>query len=196
MLWEPPFTSHTGENGAPVRRAASSETADLLADLVAEDVRTLAFIRSRRGAEQVAMTAAELLAEVDPSLPARVAAYRGGYLPEERRGIEDALRRGELLGLAATNALELGIDISGLDAVLMAGFPGTRAALWQQVGRAGRGAAATRSACWSPATTRSTPTSSPTPRRCSASRSRRPSSTRPTRTCSVRTCARPPRSCR
>jgi DEAD/DEAH box helicase domain-containing protein len=138
VLWEPPFTSHTGENGAPVRRAASSETADLLADLVAEDVRTLAFIRSRRGAEQVAMTAADLLAEVDPSLPGRVASYRGGYLPEERRAIEEALRRGDLTGLAATNALELGIDISGLDAVLMAGFPGTRAALWQQVGRAGR----------------------------------------------------------
>ncbi|GAW50269.1 DEAD/DEAH box helicase [Nocardioides sp. PD653] len=138
VLWEPPFTSHTGENGAPVRRAASSETADLLADLVAEDVRTLAFIRSRRGAEQVAMTAADLLAEVDPSLPGKVASYRGGYLPEERRAIEEALRRGDLTGLAATNALELGIDVSGLDAVLMAGFPGTRAALWQQVGRAGR----------------------------------------------------------
>ena len=140
LLWEPPFTSYAGENGAPVRRAASSEVADLLADLVAEDIRTLAFVRSRRGAEQVAATAAELLAEVDPSLPARVASYRGGYLPEERRELEAALRRGDLTGLAATNALELGIDISGLDAVLIAGFPGTRAALWQQIGRAGRGA--------------------------------------------------------
>ena len=139
-LWEPAFTSWTGENGAPVRRAASSETADLLADLVAEGVRTLAFVRSRRGAEQVAMNAAGHLAEVDASLPDRVAAYRGGYLPEERRALETRLRTGDLLGLAATNALELGIDISGLDAVLMAGFPGTRAALWQQVGRAGRGA--------------------------------------------------------
>jgi DEAD/DEAH box helicase domain-containing protein len=139
-LWEPPLTTYTGENGAPTRRAAPSETADLLADLVAEDVHTLAFVRSRRGVEQVALTAAELLAEVDPVLAGRVAAYRGGYLPEERRAIEQALRSGELTGLAATNALELGIDISGLDAVLMAGFPGTRAAMWQQLGRAGRGA--------------------------------------------------------
>ncbi len=139
-LWEPPFTSFLGENGAPVRRAATSEAADLLADLVVEDVRTLAFVRSRRGVEQVARATSELLAEVDPSLSGRVAAYRGGYLPEERRELEERLRRGDLVGLAATNALELGIDISGLDAVLMVGFPGTRAALWQQLGRAGRGA--------------------------------------------------------
>ncbi len=137
-LWEPPLSGSGGENGAPVRRAASSEVADLLTDLVVDDVRTLAFVRSRRGAEQVAMTAASLLAEVDPCLPSKVAAYRGGYLPEERREIEQALRSGRLCGLAATNALELGIDVQGLDAVLMAGFPGTRAALWQQLGRAGR----------------------------------------------------------
>jgi DEAD/DEAH box helicase domain-containing protein len=130
-LWEPRFTSYAGENGAPVRRAASSEAADLLADLVAEGVRTLAFVRSRRAAE---------VAEVDPGLRGRVASYRGGYLPEERREIEQALRDGRLLGLAATNALELGIDVAGLDAVLVAGFPGTRAAWWQQVGRAGRNA--------------------------------------------------------
>jgi len=140
VLWEPRFTSFTGENGAPVRRAASSESADLLADLVSEGVRTLAFVRSRRAAEQVATTTAGLLADVDPTLPERVAGYRGGYLPEERREIEQALRDGRLLGLAATNALELGIDVSGLDAVLVAGFPGTRAAWWQQVGRAGRNA--------------------------------------------------------
>ncbi len=138
-LWEPPFTSYTGEQGAPVRRAASAEIADLLADLVVEGVRTLAFIRSRRGTETVSLATKRLLDEVAPGLSARVAAYRGGYLPEDRRAIEQALRRGELLGLAATNALELGIDIAGLDAVLMAGFPGTRAALWQQIGRAGRG---------------------------------------------------------
>ncbi|WP_201931818.1 DEAD/DEAH box helicase [Nocardioides donggukensis] len=139
-LWEPGFTSFVGENGAPVRRAATSEVADLLTDLVLEGARTLAFVRSRRGAETVAQTSAGHLAEVAPELAGRVAPYRGGYLPEERRALEQRLRSGELLGLATTNALELGIDVSGLDAVLLAGFPGTRAALWQQVGRAGRGA--------------------------------------------------------
>ncbi|MDT0200561.1 DEAD/DEAH box helicase [Nocardioides sp. AE5] len=138
-LWEPPLTGHQGENGAPVRRAASSEVADLLTDLVVAGVRTLAFVRSRRGTEHVAATARDLLGEVAPELSARVASYRGGYLPEERRALEQRLRSGDLLGLAATTALELGIDVSGLDAVLLAGFPGTRAALWQQVGRAGRG---------------------------------------------------------
>ena len=137
-LWEPPLTDLVGEQGAPVRRAATAETADLLADLVTDGIRTLAFVRSRRGAESVALTTQRLLAEVDPSLPGTVAAYRGGYLPEDRRVLEQDLRSGRLTGVAATNALELGIDVSGLDAVLMAGFPGTRAAMWQQVGRAGR----------------------------------------------------------
>jgi DEAD/DEAH box helicase domain-containing protein len=137
-LWEPPFVSHAGEHGAPVRRSVSAELADLLTDLVVDRVRTLAFVRSRKGAETVALGARRLLAEVDPELADRVAAYRGGYLPEERRALERALRAGDLVGLAATNALELGIDVSGLDAVLLGGFPGTRAALWQQIGRAGR----------------------------------------------------------
>lgn len=137
-LWEPPLTSYTGEQGAPVRQPATAETADLLADLVVEEVRTLAFVRSRRGVETVAQRAGELVAEVDPSLAGRVDSYRGGYLPEERRTLEDSLRSGRLLGMAATNALELGIDVSGLDAVLVTGYPGTRAAFWQQIGRAGR----------------------------------------------------------
>jgi DEAD/DEAH box helicase domain-containing protein len=137
-LWEPPLSEGGGENGAPTRRPATVETADLLCDLVSAGIRTLAFVRSRRAAETVALGAQRLLAEVDASLPRRVDAYRGGYLPEERRDIEQALNDGQLLGLAATNALELGIDVAGLDAVLTTGYPGTRAALWQQFGRAGR----------------------------------------------------------
>ncbi|WP_424213041.1 DEAD/DEAH box helicase [Streptomyces sp. BI20] len=137
-LWEPPLTERTGEKGAPVRRTATAETAELLTDLVVQGVRTVAFVRSRRGAELIALIAQERLAEVDRSLPGRIAAYRGGYLPEERRALEAALHSGELLGLAATTALELGVDVAGLDAVLITGYPGTRASLWQQAGRAGR----------------------------------------------------------
>ncbi|KIF05319.1 hypothetical protein PL81_13810 [Streptomyces sp. RSD-27] len=137
-LWEPPLTDLKGEKGAPVRRTATAETADLLTDLVVQGVRTVAFVRSRRGAELISVIARERLAEVDRSLPRRVAAYRGGYLPEERRALERALHSGELLGLAATTALELGVDVSGLDAVLITGYPGTRSSLWQQAGRAGR----------------------------------------------------------
>lgn len=137
-LWEPPLTELQGERGAPVRRTATAETADLLTDLTRQGVRSVAFVRSRRGAELISVIAQERLAETDRALARRVAAYRGGYLPEERRALERALHSGELLGLAATTALELGVDVSGLDAVLIAGYPGTRASLWQQAGRAGR----------------------------------------------------------
>ena len=122
----------------PVRRSALSETADLLADAVAAGTRTLAFVRSRRGAEVVATMTRRALDDAVPGLGDRVAAYRGGYLKEDRRAIEQALLSGQLLGLASTNALELGVDLVGLDAVLICGYPGTRASLWQQAGRAGR----------------------------------------------------------
>lgn len=137
-LWEPPLTELRGERGAPVRRTATAEAGDLLADLVVEGVQTLAFVRSRRGAESVALSAKRALHEVSPDLAEQVAAYRAGYLPEERRALEAALRSRSIIGLASTNALELGVDVSGLDAVLVCGWPGTRASLWQQAGRAGR----------------------------------------------------------
>ncbi|WP_242625303.1 DEAD/DEAH box helicase [Krasilnikovia cinnamomea] len=122
----------------PVRRSALRETADLLTEAVVAGTRTLAFVRSRRGAEVVASMARRALDEAVPGLGDRVAAYRGGYLREDRRAIERALLTGELLALASTNALELGVDLVGLDAVLICGYPGTRASLWQQAGRAGR----------------------------------------------------------
>lgn len=137
-LWEPPLLPGRDEAVEPVRRPAATEAGHLLADLVAGGVRTLVFVRSRRGAEGVAGTAQRLVGEIDPDLPGRIATYRGGYLPEERRALEQRLRTADLLGLASTNALELGIDVSGLDAVVSVGFPGTRAALQQQFGRAGR----------------------------------------------------------
>jgi DEAD/DEAH box helicase domain-containing protein len=143
-LWEPPLLDELiGENGAPVRRSAGAESARLLADLVVEGARTLVFVRSRRGAELTALGARRALtAAAAEDLACRIAAYRAGYLAEERRSLEAALDAGELLGVASTNALELGVDIAGLDAVVLAGYPGTRASFWQQAGRAGRAGSA------------------------------------------------------
>jgi DEAD/DEAH box helicase domain-containing protein len=138
-LWEPPLLPELrGENGSPVRRQAGTEAARIMADLVIEGARTLAFVRSRRGAELTALAAKRTLAEVSSDLPARIAAYRAGYLAEDRRALEKAMDSGDLLGVASTNALELGVDIAGLDAVVVAGYPGTLASFWQQAGRAGR----------------------------------------------------------
>jgi DEAD/DEAH box helicase domain-containing protein len=138
-LWEPPLARAYGGTDAPARRSATAEAATLLADLVAGQVPVLAFTRSRRSAEGVAQAARRALREAGAAAESeRVAAYRSGYLREDRRALEEALRTGAITGLATTTALELGVDITGLDAVLIAGWPGTRAALWQQAGRAGR----------------------------------------------------------
>ncbi len=136
VLWEPGPVDAAFPDGP--RRSATTEAGELLADLIGAGIPSLAFARSRRGAEGVASMARRLLTEAAPELAARVAAYRGGYLPEERRALESDLRQGRLLGMAATSALELGVDLRGLDAVVLAGYPGTVASMWQQVGRAGR----------------------------------------------------------
>lgn len=133
-LWEPEVFEIDGE---PQRASTLSEAARMLARLTGHGVRTLAFVPSRRGAEIVAAEAKARLG-THPAAE-RIAAYRAGYLREHRRELEAELREGRLLGVATTSALELGIDVTGLDAVVLCGYPGRLASFWQQIGRAGRG---------------------------------------------------------
>ena len=136
-LWQPGMVETAA--GPPARRAASTEAAGLMSVAVKNGARTLTFVRSRRQAETVALAAQEELAlQGRADLGTRISSYRAGYLAEDRREIERRLDSGELLGVAATSALELGIDVGGLDVVITAGYPGTRASFWQQAGRAGR----------------------------------------------------------
>ena len=140
VLWNPPLV----DQARAVRRSANIEAARLFAQLVQAGIRTITFTRARRVAELILLYARRIL-EDDPStgndLAARVRAYRAGYRPEQRREIERGLRQGgDLLGVTATSALELGIDIGDLDASILVGYPGTVASMWQQAGRAGRGA--------------------------------------------------------
>ncbi|HSP73142.1 MAG TPA: DEAD/DEAH box helicase [Gaiellaceae bacterium] len=128
-LWNPPLLDE--ELG--VRASALAEAARLQADLVRRGLRTLTFAKSRKAAELIHRFTAERLGDAS-----RLSPYRAGYTPAQRREIERRLAEGELLGVSATNALELGIDIGLLDAVISVGFPGTVASLRQQWGRAGR----------------------------------------------------------
>ncbi len=134
-LWNPPFLDRAKSS----RRSANHEASELFTRLVGQGVRTIAFARARVVAELLLRYAREQLKKTRPELAARIAAYRAGYLADERRRIEQELFAGRLAGVTATNALELGIDVGGLDAALLVGFPGTIASLWQQAGRAGRG---------------------------------------------------------
>ena len=134
-LWNPPFLDRAKSS----RRSANHEASELFTRLVSQGVRTIAFARARVVAELLLRYAREQLKKTRPELVSRIAAYRAGYLADERRRIEQELFAGRLAGVTATSALELGIDVGGLDAALLVGFPGTIASLWQQAGRAGRG---------------------------------------------------------
>lgn len=145
ILWNPPLLSRelpAAEQPAVggERRSALWTAAELMASLVRDEVQTIAFTQTRLAAELMLKYTRRLLEARSPALAARIQSYRGGYLPEERREIERRLAAGEILGIASTNALELGIDIGSLDACILIGYPGTIASLWQRAGRAGRGA--------------------------------------------------------
>jgi DEAD/DEAH box helicase domain-containing protein len=137
FLFNPPVVN--AELG--IRASYMKQAVMLASDLVAACVPTIVFGQSRNSVEVMLRYLRDAVASRDDGPPIdadRVVAYRGGYLPAERRGIERRLREGEILCVVATNALELGIDIGELDAVVCAGYPGSVAATWQRLGRAGR----------------------------------------------------------
>ena len=131
-FWNPPFLAE-GE-----RKSANSEAAALFLKLVRAGIRNITFAKARVVAELVYRYARAELKD-EPEIASRIMPYRGGYTPEQRREIERGLFDGSLLGVTATNALELGVDIGSLEACVLTGYPGTIASTWQQVGRAGRG---------------------------------------------------------
>ncbi len=136
VLWNPILKRDA--DGAE-RRNANVETVQLLLRLVRNGIRTIAFARSRKNSELIYHQARRILMDSgEENLALKIASYRGGYLPEERRRIERDLFSGKLLAVSSTNALELGIDIGELEACILNGYPGTLSSTWQQVGRAGR----------------------------------------------------------
>ncbi len=114
------------------------ETMNLFLFFVIQNLQTLCFTVSRKMAELIAMWSKNQIGEKKPKMAEKITAYRAGYLAEERRGIEEKLRSGELIGVITTNALEVGINIGSLDAVIISGYPGTMISTWQQAGRSGR----------------------------------------------------------
>ncbi len=134
VFWNPPII----DEARTVRRSANSEATNLFTELVSHRIRSLTFARSRRLTELIYAYSSRRLAEVSPDLAQQIKAYRAGYLPQERRQIEQELFTGQLLGVVATTALELGIDIGDLEATVLTGYPGSIASTWQQAGRSGR----------------------------------------------------------
>ncbi|MFC2011813.1 DEAD/DEAH box helicase [Chloroflexota bacterium] len=135
IFWNPPLI----DRARSVRRSANSEATELFTGVVSQSVRTLTFARSRRLTELIYAYSRDRLMESNPRLAERIKAYRAGYLPQERRQIERELFGGQLLGVVATVALELGVDIGDLEATVLTGYPGSIASTWQQAGRSGRG---------------------------------------------------------
>ncbi|MHB0915810.1 MAG: DEAD/DEAH box helicase [Thermoleophilia bacterium] len=134
IFWNPPFV----DEALGIRRSVFTEAAALFAGLVEDKTRAIAFARTRKGTELIYKYARERLEDTRPELAGAIAPYRGGYTPMQRREIERGLFDGKLYGVVSTSALELGIDVGGIDAVITAAFPGTVASLRQQWGRAGR----------------------------------------------------------
>ncbi len=134
VFWNPPLI----DENRSARRSANSEAINLFTELVSQGSRTLTFARTRRLTELIYIYSKKRLAEVSYHLTQIIKPYRAGYLPEDRRQIERELFGGKLLGVVATNALELGIDSGGLEATILAGYPGSIASTWQQAGRSGR----------------------------------------------------------
>ncbi|WP_410764427.1 DEAD/DEAH box helicase [Haloferax sp. DFSO60] len=140
VLWNPPEYENPDAGGSGRRRSGHMETKNLFVDLVARGHQTLAFTRSRQGAERYAAeSASDLRKRGEHTLAGQVAAYQAALTHDRRREIEAGLQEGEIRGVWSTNALELGVDVGGLDVVLIDGYPGTRMSAWQQAGRAGRG---------------------------------------------------------
>lgn len=133
-FWNPPFLAKVGD-----RRSANSEAAELFTKLVGAGIRSIVFTKARKTTELILRYAKEELKDKKSGYADKIMAYRAGYKPSERREIERRLFSGELTGVTSTTALEVGVDIGGLDAVIMTGYPGTIASTWQQAGRAGRG---------------------------------------------------------
>jgi len=131
-LWNPALV----DKRRGTRRSHNSEASSFLCKLVNRGIRTLVFARTRRLAELIYVYARQRL---PAELAARISPYRAGYLAADRRDIERRFTNGELNGLVATSAMELGVDIGDLDATVLAGYPGNMASAWQQAGRSGRG---------------------------------------------------------
>jgi len=135
VFWNPPIIDPARAH----RRSSYSEATALFVELIRAEVRTIVFAQARKITELIYRYARMELEAHAPQLAGRISAYRAGYLPEERRAIERRLFSGDLLGVASTSALELGIDVGTLDAALLVGYPGSIASTWQRAGRAGRG---------------------------------------------------------